>query len=162
MQCGSAIASCAPRKLRQPAACKSASQGALRTLRSGCLLRCAFGLQTKAPSSTLFTEDWDFTPPHNCTTNGTRPRASVQEIVPQLQTKAMAFKAMRGGCSPPRTLKLQHLPGFDGAQGRLGVRRHTNPYTRPWSSMALATFRKPPMLAPFTRLPGVPYFSAVS
>src|SRR5579864_3393856 len=36
------------------------------------------------------------------------------------------------------------------------------PYTRPWSSMALATFRKPPMLAPFTRLPGVPYFSAVS
>jgi hypothetical protein len=35
-------------------------------------------------------------------------------------------------------------------------------YTRPWSSMALATFRKPPILAPFTRLPGVPYFSAVS
>jgi hypothetical protein len=29
-------------------------------------------------------------------------------------------------------------------------------YTSPWSSMALATFRKPPMLAPFTRLPGVP------
>ena len=29
-------------------------------------------------------------------------------------------------------------------------------YTSPWSSMALATFRKPPMLAPLTRLPGVP------
>ena len=29
-------------------------------------------------------------------------------------------------------------------------------YTSPWSSIALATFRKPPMLAPFTRLPGVP------
>ncbi len=29
-------------------------------------------------------------------------------------------------------------------------------YTSPWSSMALATFKKPPMLAPFTRLPGVP------
>ena len=36
------------------------------------------------------------------------------------------------------------------------------PYTRPWSSMALATLRKPAMLAPFTRLPCVPYFSAVS
>jgi hypothetical protein len=42
-----------------------------------------------------------------------------------------------------------------------GARRHTN-YTSPWSSMALATLRNPPMLAPFTRLPGVPYFSAVS
>jgi hypothetical protein len=35
-------------------------------------------------------------------------------------------------------------------------------YTSPWSSMALATLRKPPMLAPFTKLPGVPYISAVS
>src|SRR5438270_2662034 len=39
---------------------------------------------------------------------------------------------------------------------------YTINYTRPWSSIALATFRKPPMLAPFTRFPGVPYFSAVS
>jgi hypothetical protein len=67
------------------------------------------------PSSTagtLFTGDLDFTPPHNCTINGTQRQANVQEIVPQLQTKAMAFKAMRGGFSPPRTLSLQQLPGF--------------------------------------------------
>src|SRR5260370_32930159 len=63
--------------------------------------------------------------------------------------------------APPAGLRPADGP-FDSAQGRLGVRPHTNPYTRPWSSMALATFRKPPMLAPFTRLPGVPYFSAVS
>ena len=42
------------------------------------------------------------------------------------------------------------------------IRPYTSSYTSPWSSMALATFKKPPMLAPFTRLPGVPYFSAVS
>lgn len=35
-------------------------------------------------------------------------------------------------------------------------------YTRPCSSMAFATFRKPPMFAPLNRFPGVPYFSAVS
>src|SRR5215467_2764050 len=45
---------------------------------------------------------------------------------------------------------------------RLSLHGHYQPYTKPWSSMALATFRKPPMFAPFTRLPGVPYFSAVS
>ena len=32
--------------------------------------------------------------------------------------------------------------------------------TAPWSIIALATFRKPAMFAPFTRLPGVPYSAA--
>src|SRR5271167_155141 len=36
------------------------------------------------------------------------------------------------------------------------LKRCNEHYTSPWSSIALATFRKPPMLAPFTRLPGVP------
>src|SRR6202007_2678990 len=51
-------------------------------------------------------------------------------------------------------------PDFALRDGRM--RPSLCDYTRPWSSMALATFRNPPMLAPFPRLPGVPYFSAVS
>ncbi len=57
--------------------------------------------------------------------------------------------------------RLSIAAGFARLDSRGGC-PYTNNYTRPWSSMALATFRKPPMLAPFTRLPGVPYFSAVS
>src|ERR1700676_132654 len=60
-----------------------------------------------------------------------------------------------GRPDPPR-------PTASDLEGR-GARRSTVLcYTSPWSSMALATLRKPPMLAPLTRLPGVPYFSAVS
>src|SRR5439155_3436917 len=35
-------------------------------------------------------------------------------------------------------------------------------YTTPWSSIASATFTKPVMFAPTTRLPGCPYSAAVS
>jgi len=59
---------------------------------------------------------------------------------------------------PPRFSYL-NFTGYAGLKARSTVK--TN-YTSPWSSMALATLRKPPMLAPLTRLPGVPYISAVS
>ena len=65
----------------------------LRKKIAGIRLPCFCGAST---AGTLFTGDWDFTPPHNCTINGTQRQANVQETVPQLQTKAMAFKAMRG------------------------------------------------------------------
>jgi REP element-mobilizing transposase RayT len=84
---------------------------------------------------------------------------------PQRSTLSTAIQALKlgvvrslDGDEVPRSRKIGETWGTHF----FSISTKKTDYTRPWSSIALATFRKPPMLAPFTRLPGVPYFSAVS
>ena len=55
----------------------------------------------------------------------------------------------------PLRVKPRHLPTTPALVG-------TTYYTMPWAIIALATLRKPAMLAPATRLPAIPYASAAS